>query len=306
MSIRRAVPVALTFLLALAFACSPTRSRERRGDDADQPVDDDDTVDDDDNDDDDATPPPDDDDVTPPSDDDDDDDDDDDTAPEFDFDGLTFSFALTAISSGDEAEVFIDYTFVYWVDIDNGVRNCEQHIQLDGTAEFFAFINDCEACGGYVSFSPGSAVDVSNPAADPDHCDPGLLEDSNSDFGNAMTQPMTDTTWGDFLQMALMDVGTMDDVGYDASTGGGQTPGEIQDGLSEFGLSFTHAGLIEAVEGSLGDASGISGVAENAEPGSDWYFYWYLFVNEETNPNTGLVLDGDYGGQAFWVITFGG
>ena len=292
---------ALLVLLALIFAigCTPRRSSGGGGgsdDDDTEDSDDDDADGDDDDvvgDDDDVV--GDDDDVVG---DDDDFVDDDDVAVDFDFDGLSFSASLEV--NGSSAE--IDYVFTYWEDIQAGIKNCDQHMELDGDYDWGLAPPGCSDCTSVLEFDAGSAVDISNPAADPDHCDPGLLDAAGANFGVAMTTMPSDG-YGDFLVVGQVDAGTMQEEYLSADGAGDQDASEIQSGLDDYGLAYTHSGLTQAYSGSLAEASGISAVA--AENGTDWYFYFYWFVNPSTNPNEGPEMDGEYGGQAHWIITFG-
>ncbi len=120
-----------------------------------------------------------------------------------------------------------------------------------------------------------------------------------------MIQPLSDTAYGDFLELAVQDRATMEGLELDAANDGGQAVADIQAGLDDFGLLMTHAAGTEDVEGSLGNQSGLSGVAATMGTGTIWRYYWYVFKNPETNPHEGADMDGDYGGQSFWVITFG-
>ena len=209
-------------------------------------------------------------------------------------------------------EVTADFTFVYWEDMEAGVGLCDQHIQIEGEAIFgFGSVDDgsCNNCTGRITFDPATATDVSNPAADPDHCDPAELQAATWDFGmlllqEAGTETSSGTAWGDFLDLAMMDAASMEGLGLDAAVSGGSTAPELQADLADYGLVLSQLALTNNVAGSLGADSGLDGVANNAGGASTWYFYYYLFRNPEQNPHEGTDMVGEYGGQGFWVITF--
>ncbi len=291
----------LLVLLALVFAvgCSPRRGGGGGGGgDDDDNEDDDDVVDDDDNQDDDDN--EDDDDVIADDDDlveDDDDLVDDDDDVDFTFTGLSFSATLEV--NGSSAE--IEYVFSYWEDMAAGIKACDQHVQLDGDYGWGLAPPGCSDCTSVLEFDEGSAVDVSNPAADPDHCDPAVLDAAGANFGEALTTMPSDG-YGDFLVLGVIDEGTMESGGLTADVSGDLDADEIQTGLDDYALVYTHSGLTEAYPDSLGDASGISAVAD--ENGADFFFYFYFFINPDTNPNDGAEMDGEYGAQAHWIINF--
>ena len=119
-----------------------------------------------------------------------------------------------------------------------------------------------------------------------------------------MVNPMSDTAYGDFVTMGLMDAATHEALGIDWAVNGGYTAAEVTADLAEFGLNYTHSGLINNVEGTLGAASGLDTVANNAGAGSTWFGYWSAFLNPELNGHVGSDMNGDYGLQATWIITF--
>jgi len=212
----------------------------------------------------------------------------------------------------EESEVSAVFTFRYWEDMEAGVTLCDQLVAIEGLATFgYGALDDgsCNNCTGLILFDPDTAVDISNPAADPDHCDPAWLEATGWDFGMLLLQsPGTETSagtaFGDYLELALIDAGSMAALGLDAAAGGGSDADALQEMLAEYGLVLSQLALTNNIDGSLGAASGLDAVANNAGGTSSWFFYFYLFRNPEENPHEGMDMVGTYGGQALWVITF--
>jgi len=243
---------------------------------------------------------------------DDDDDDDDDSSRDDDFgyNGITFGAELTVTPDATGLPtglVSIDYVLHYWTDIHSGVSNCDQHIELSGTVMYGAgSAPGCSNCTGFISLDPSSAVDVSNPAAGPEHCDPAVLEYYNLDFGMLMVQPTGPKTYGDFLQMGIMAAETQAALGLDWSLDSEDdlTADGIEAELDELGFAFVQAGLVEVEGSTLGEATGLASVAESESPGSPWYGYWKIFKNPALNSHEGIDLIGDYRAQAFWEVIF--
>ena len=155
-------------------------------------------------------------------------------------------------------------------------------------------------------------MDVSNPAADPEHCDPAVLAANEVDYGIALvlTEP-NGGFFGDFETMALMDDSIHAQLGIDWSQQGGQAAADLENEYAEYGLDYSATGLVQDNAGTLANESGLTGVAVPSGAGSNWYGYWRIFRNPKENPHestdaNGYELSGDYGMGSMWIITFGG
>jgi hypothetical protein len=200
----------------------------------------------------------------------------------------------------------VDYVFSYWTDYQSQILQCKQTVRLDGTGDFSALggiVEGCNNCTGALVFDNTTMTDVSDPSADPEACDPAVLTAAEADFGQAMLTAAPDG-YGDFLSMGLVDANTMGTLSLDLAVGGGYSADEMTAAWEEYELTFTHAGYVENIKGSLSEGSGLDAVAANAGGTSTWFGYWQLFKNEADNTHEGIDLDGAYGGQAVWVITF--
>jgi hypothetical protein len=202
--------------------------------------------------------------------------------------------------------ITVDYTFSYWTDYQSQILQCEQTIRLDGHGEFNAAggaVAGCNNCTGVIWFDAATITDVSDPTNNAEACDVAVLAAAQADFGQAMLTAAPDG-YGDFLSMGLVDATSMGTTGLALAADGGYTAAEMTATWAEYELTFTHAGYVENIEGSLSQSSGLDTVAVNVGGLSTWFGYWQLFKNEADNTHTGIDLDGAYGGQAVWVITF--
>ena len=319
-----------TLLLALALVLPGCDFFGQPDDDDAFPFDDDDLF-------------PDDDDVTYP---------DDDDGRTFEYDGISFSVTLVVTppweqpppdpddddSVGDDDDsawddddsaaddddssavdeppgytVTADFVFSYWIDLSSSDRACDQHIRVEGVADFGAGPVDdgsCDGCTGRLRFDPETAVDVSDYLEDPIQCDRPVLIASGSDFGTRMLQPSGVQTsggiaWGDFLDLALMDAATMEWLGLTASVSGNNSPSDIAANVGAFGSVFTHATFVNRIDGSFASVTNLDSIAATASEDSTWFFYFYLFVDPLENGWTGVDMVGTYRGRGFWVINFG-
>jgi len=284
-------------------------------------------------------------------DDDDDDYDDDDDASSFTLAALTFEGVLTVgsdagddddssagddddssagddddSSAGDDDDsaggnannnATMQYTFEYWAEYSSStqVLNCIQVIEVDAEIVYGAGAvadGTCNNCTGLLTVDPTTAVDVSNPAADPEHCDPAVLAAEGVDYGIGLTLTKSNGGfYGDFETMGLMDDSIHSALGIDWSQNGGQSAADLEEGFAKNGLDYVGSGLVQDNAGTLANASGLTGVAVAAGAGSNWYGYWRIIRNPADNPHestsdNGYTLSGDYGLGAMWVITFGG
>ena len=290
--------------------------------------DDDDAV----SDDDDAT---DDDDVA--DDDDAGDDDDDDAGGGFDADGLTFQFELVSTTAdvGDDDDsamgggegrglsyqIATEFTISYWVDIMNGIPNCDQHVTITGEAWFeFGIVNtiggqgDCENCTGFIEYDPTTLTDISNPALDPDHCAPADLQAVGADYATrmlAIADPnATPTNYGDFLTTATWDYETHNILGTDVtvSAEADRTAAGSTAEWAQYSLTYSHTGFTHAHPQSLAGSAGLDGITRPPHAGSDYLAAWEIFLNPKLNehdPLTNADMVGTYGGSANYILTLG-
>ncbi len=304
----------LTLLIAtsaFALACPSPRGPGGGGgggDDDDVAGDDDDAADDDDfaADDDDFT--ADDDDAVA----------DDDDAVGFDADGLTFQFALTAVE-GVNGTVTItgEYIVSYWVDIMNGIRNCDQHMNFEAQYVHGFGVDTtpgCTNCSGHVTFNLGAFQDVSNPNLDPDHCLPADLDAVGANYAVRMTQPAdpnaTPANYGDFGDdLGIIDQETHDILGTDWTTADASTSDRTRAGSeaewAQYSLDYTHTGFVNATPQSLAGSAGLNAITRPENPGSLFLAAWEMFINPANNTNTAAALEGEYGGSANFILTLG-
>ncbi|HCP46731.1 MAG TPA: hypothetical protein DIU15_11845, partial [Deltaproteobacteria bacterium] len=216
--------------------------------------------------------------------------------------------------SADDAEVYsvtARYTFTYYSDVQNGIELCQQHIEVAGDANFgFGVVPDgeCNNCTGYLDFDEATVTDVSNPGSNPDDCDPATLDAAGANFGLALLLPTGGEAggFGDFLALGLVDADTMSLQGLSLAADGGYTAADIETALADFDLEFTHAGYVRNTPDTLASESGLDQVADNAGGTSQWFGYWQIFKNPTDNLHEGSDMNGVYGGQSVWQITFGG
>jgi len=273
-------------------------------------------------------------------DDDDDDDEEECAPPEFEFDGLTFYLTLTVTPTGDDDDsggddddsggddddsggddddsagvgdpwadrltgpIRADFVFVYWRDLQAGMELCQQHVEIEGVATFGeGVLTDCPTCTGWLEFDPGSAVDVSDRATDPDHSDPVELAWEEADWGTALLTSGPEAL-GDFLSLGLVSAADQQAQGLDLALAGGSTAEEIAADLEPYGLAYDQAVFVELVAGSLAEGARLDEVASPAAPGAPWYAFFTLFRDPDSNGHEGPGLAGFYGGQGLWPITF--
>jgi hypothetical protein len=213
----------------------------------------------------------------------------------------------------------VQYQINYWAEYSAStqVLNCRQVVEADAEIVYGvgAVGTTCNNCTGLLTVDPSTAVDVSNPAADPEHCDPAVLAAEGADYGiGLMLTKANGGFYGDFQTMGLVDDSVHETLGIDWSQNpdNDQTASGIEDYFADpYGLDYVATGLVQDNEGTLANDSGLTGVAVPAGAGSNWYGYWRLFRNPKENPwestsDNGYTLSGVYGLDAMWVITFGG
>ena len=315
LSLRMLALFSLMIMLGSLMGCLSVRGSSRDGgaDDDDSAANDDDASDDDDavgDDDDDAVG---DDDDAVGDDDDDDAADDDDATAGFEAEALTFEGLLDVSPFGGSATV--QYTFNYWGEYSQSAQTltCKQVIEINAEVQSGpGLVPTCSNCTGIMIVDPNSYTDISNPAANPDHCDPEVLEAEGADYGVAFT--LTEAQggmFGDLGTVALMDDSVHADLGIDWLVNGGMDAATLESDLDQSGLDYTASGLDQAIPGSFAETGGLSGASNPAGPGSDWYGFWYIFRNpndngHESTGSNGFALVGEYGMAGIWIITLSG
>ncbi len=259
---------------------------------------------------------------------------DDDDAQGFDADGLTFNFALTSTltdvgddddSAGGERgtsyQIETEFIISYWVDIMNGIRNCDQHVTVTGEAWFEYGIVDtlgdqgsCENCTGFIEYDPTTVTDTSNPDLDPDHCNPADLQAVGADYAARMLSPAdpnaTPVLYGDFLTTATWDYTTHDLLGVDitVSTEADRTAAGSAAEWAQYSLTYSHTGFTNAHPQSLAGGAGLDAITRPPHPGSTYLGSWEIFLNPKNNQHDWANeqdMVGDYGGSANYILTLG-
>ena len=280
------------FTITVVLGCPP----QRRGGGDDDDDDDDDSS----SDDDDSTPPADDDDddddddTLPPTDD-DDDDDDSTPPPSFAPNQVSFGalFDVTCVS-GPVCDLEATLQVRYWIDQASGQLLCEQHLEGSGTITLgYETVSDCPNCTG--QYALGSFVDVTNPAADPDHCDMPDVDFAELNYGEVFVTSPPDG-FGDFAQGVFMNAGTHDSLGTDYSDNGTLNHDDLVPQYEEFGL--TYAGLIFWDSGISGSAAeGLDSAGLFSAEGDSGQYQPALIVYFNSEANTDADPDSDSGFQ---------
>jgi hypothetical protein len=230
--------------------------------------------------------------------------DDDDATGPLSFDALTFSLEMAANpGAGGSTGIAATFKFTYWRDAVNQIIDCEQSISIEGTANFGSPVTGCNNCIGKIDFDDSTAADVSAGSGSTDPCSAVELDDASANFGTALLSTITNSGYGDFLSIALIDAGTMGSLGLDLASAGGYSASDISTALGNLGLTFTHAGYSSNEAGTLSDASSLNAVAASAGSGSSWYGYWMIGATG-ANSHSGTDLNGSYAAQAVWQIGF--
>jgi hypothetical protein len=254
--------------------------------------------------------------------------DDDDTGGDFEADGLTFEFtASVSTGAGDDDDsasytVATEFQITYFVDINNGITNCVQHVTVEGEAWFeFGIVNTlddqgtCDNCTGFIEYDPATITDISNPDLDPEHCDPAELVAVGVDYATRMLSPAdpnaTPPNMGDFLTLATWDYTTHDILGTDltVSTEVDRTAAGTATFWEEYTLTYSHAGFVWAHPQSLAGSAGLDSVNRAPHAGSDYLAAWEIFLNSADNthdPLTNQDMKGNYGGIANYTLFLGG
>ena len=206
------------------------------------------------------------------------------------------------------------YTFIYWVDIQNGIQQCEQVVNFEAQYfDGFSGLAGCTNCSGYISFNLGAFQDVSNPNLDPDQCLPADLDAVGANYGLRMTQPADPNAvppnYGDFgSDLGIIDQATHAVLGTDWTVDA--TIDRTRDGSeaqwAQYSLDYTHSGFINATPTSLAGGAGLSSITRPESAGSSYLGGWEFFTNPATNTDPDNVsFEGTYGGQAMFILTLG-
>ncbi|GEM_PF-2728411 len=221
---------------------------------------------------------------------------------------MTVDYEVTTVTEGDDVRHLVtgSYGFHYWEDIRAGVPLCDQSMAFEGEAWFGegslmgrVGAPDCERCTGFLSLDAASIVDTTDPVGDPDDCDAADLEVAVNDWGMLLTTPVSATTHGDFLQMALLDAATQaaHDVKLRIDEDSTGAPA-LTEKWAEAGLVYTHAGYVHAYQGSLAITACTFLLSATPEPDSAYLSAW-----EITRPPEEIRADspdGAYSGIAFF------
>lgn len=283
--------VGVLCVLALLVSGCPA---DLAGDDDSAPIDDDDSALDD-----------------PAPDDDADDDDDWTTVEPFWF---SFSFVMTVDDepAGDDDDsagpisrsVSMEYVLTLWWDIYAGVGGCEQHLVVQGQLlDGPGPVEGCADCAGLALFDRTTVVDVSDPAADPDHCYPSEMVGALGVPAELLVTPAMGG-YGDFLSLALMEADVVAGLELPNHPDAAGWVQEQREELASYDLELTHLGLVQASPGSFTGGSGISTLSDAPEPESDWYFFWS--VTAPQGQPGGENLAGERLGWGLWLVTFPG
>ena len=264
-------------------------------------------------------------------------DDDDDDDGDFVVEGFTFEVQLTVTVSGDDDDsasgdddsasgddddsatgdddddddggnyvVSVDYVMEYFSDFDNNVTQCLQILRGTGVANFNSggsAAPGCTNCTGYINFDPATFEDVSDFANNPQFCDPAALDALGKNAGAALVAPLSDTALGDFLQMGLIDTGSLDFLDLSVTLDGSQTAADLIEVWEANAGVSTHVGLVEAVEGSLGANMSLASEIHGGT-GDAWYGWWSLARDPKINQYEGIEMDGFYFGYSFWKFQY--
>ncbi len=291
--------------LLISVGCTPPDDDD--DDDDDDVTDDDDTTDDDDSEDETITPtaasisslmtvtcgddpPGDDDDSARGADDDDSAGDDDDSAGDDDDSGADDDDSGPADDddsgpaddddSGDPGPepclLQIDYIVRYWDNIETGSLACDQHLTAQGEVlHGFGNAPGCPSCSAAFSIDAETWEDASDPTADPNHCDPEVLDASGLAIGTDLVEGAADFNQGVFLS-----AGVHEAIGTDY---GGGTAVEIATNYAENSLAY--AGLIfwEATPGSAAAGLESAGLFEPEGDAGQFQPAFFVYYDPATN-----------------------
>jgi len=221
---------------------------------------------------------------------------------------MTAEFEVRTVTEGDVDRLLVTgrYGFHYWEDIREGVPLCDQTLTFEAEAWFGedAVIGrpgapDCVRCGGYLKLDPASVRDVTDPESDPDACTAADLKVAVNDWGRLLTTPVSPTTHGDFLNMAMLDAATQEAFGVDLQLDEDATSASaLRTKWADEGFVYTHAGYVHAYQGSLAITACTFLLSATPEPDSAYLSAWEIYRSEEEiRPDS---ADGRYHGIAFF------
>ena len=293
-----AAQTAILLALALFAVGCPQPRGDADDDDTTEQEDDDDVVDDDDvlGDDDDVLG------------DDDDAVDDDDTTPDFGATSLTFEITdfTSTPQAGGTFNITGTWVFAFWEDQAADLLLCAQRFSFDASAAFGpTAVADCSSCDGLITVDEASVLDVSDPAASPDDCDPATIEAAGMGYGTALLTSVVNGGHGDFLTLALIQIDSFEDLGLTGAADGSQTAQDIRDFFADSDLEATHVGYVRAGAGSFSVGAAVDTIAAPANPGSEWHTFFRFYKDPVVNTNTGVQMNGEYGATSFWLLPFG-
>jgi hypothetical protein len=251
------------------------------------------------------------------------------------FDGITFTFRMEVVSEdvGDDDDsagdppneergrrytVEFEHTISYWIDVQNGVPYCEQIVRSQAEAWFdYGIVVElgvdkaCPQFTGFIEIDPETLEDLSNPELDPDQCDMAEFDAVGRNYGRLLLTPADPNaqppTYGDFLQMATIDVGTHRILGLELNTQGNSTADVLAATYDEAELKYVGASFIQPVAGSLAAGAGLDQIANKIGDGCNWLAGFEMFTNPELNPHdpeANFDYEGEYGGTAGFLLTF--
>ncbi len=213
---------------------------------------------------------------------------------------IGFSAELELGSAGEQgASATVTYVVTYWMDAAGNLL-CVQLLEATGEAVFGpTAVEGCDLCSGLITLDPASVVDVSDPVADPDQCDPNGFGSYRANVGLRMLTPPDGCSLGDFLSMGLIEAAAFADSGIDLDLSDGReiTAATTSEELAGEGLLLAGVGLTEAAPDSLTEyyASLVWG-------SGGWHGFWVLHRDPAANPFEGPGLEGVYGADVPWLF----
>jgi len=156
--------------------------------------------------------------------------------------------------------------------------SCETEVVVEGLLMAGEDVapDGCLDCAGRLIFDPETtdlvATDCEDPPSDPMLL-VRLLTTLDDGFGV-----------GDFLDLALMRADTMTGLELDLATGGGMAAADLEELLGEQDLDFTHAGFVDAIEGTLLQDLGADLVLAPPQPDSTRLGFWAFGVDAGEPP----------------------
>lgn len=178
------------------------------------------------------------------------------------FDEVTMNALFTVTPQGEPGSerhlVTGEYHFIYYLDRFDAEPLCTQVVAFEGEAFFGEGVVEengggaCPLCTGQLQVDPLSIVDRTDPVANPGECTAANLVTAGYDWGLLLTTPVSQTTFGDFLAMALVDAGTQETEELSLRTIGDDTDVEsLTEKWAERGSTYVGGGYLRTYDGSL-------------------------------------------------------